>query len=117
MQFILQTFETEGDFARRTDETSEAYWAAWDVYTKALQTAGVMVSGEGLQEPWTATTIRVRDGQIAIQDGPFAEGREQFAGFYVIDVPSIDDAIKWAARAPSSATGCVEIRPLMTPPS
>ena len=60
----------------------------------------------------TTTTVRVRDGKVTRTDGPFAENKEQLGGYYVIDVPNLDDALKWAAKCPGAKKGSVEVRPL-----
>jgi hypothetical protein len=77
--------------------------------------AGVIVNGDGLQGPHTATTVRIRDGKRLVQDGPFADAKEQLGGYFVIEVPDLDTALEWAARAPSAATASVEVRPVMPP--
>lgn len=114
MQYMLAAIETEEDFSRRTGPAAEAYWAGWQVYTKALREAGVLVTGEALNVPDTATTVRARDGKHVIEDGPFSESREQLAGFYIIEVADLDAALAWAARMPCAATGAVEVRPVLT---
>ncbi len=75
---------------------------------------GTLRSGEGLQGVETATSLRVRGGKVETMDGPFAETKEHLGGYYVIDVPDLDAALKYAALIPSSAYGTVEVRPLMT---
>jgi hypothetical protein len=70
-------------------------------------------TGEALLPTSAATTVRVRDGETLTTDGPFAETKEQLGGFYLLDCPDLDDAIKWAARIPGARTGSVEIRPVM----
>jgi hypothetical protein len=74
----------------------------------------VVVSGESLQDPTVATTVRVGDGgERTVTDGPFAETRELIGGYYVVDVPDLDAALDWAARCPGSrAGGTVEVRPV-----
>ena len=79
-------------------------------YVQAMHQSGVVKSGAGLQEPGTGTTVRVVDGKRRVQDGPFADTKEQLGGFFVIDVPDLDTALSWAARAPCAATGGVEVR-------
>ncbi|MEL7368868.1 MAG: YciI family protein [Myxococcota bacterium] len=111
MQFILQILETESAFDQRAGAESDTYWGAWRAYTDALVQAGVLVSGNVLDGPATATTVRVRDGQTDVHDGPFAETREQFGGYYVIEVDDLDVALQWAARAPCD--GSVEVRPIL----
>jgi hypothetical protein len=101
-----------GRLQRRTDEKKkDVYWGAYRAYTKALADAGVMVGGAGLQPPPLATTIRLTDGRRQVQDGPFAEAKEQLGGYYVIEVPDLDRALDWAARCPAASAGGVEVRP------
>jgi len=73
-----------------------------------------MVGGTGLQPPPLATTIRLRDGKRQVQDGPFGDTKEQLGGYYVIEVPGLDQALDWAARCPSATNGSVEVRPNLT---
>ncbi len=90
--------------------------APWKAYMDELVAAGVMRGGNRLSPPWTATTVRIRDGKRVIQDGPFADTKELAAGYIVIDVASLDDALRWAAKSPSSGTGSTEVRPVAMPP-
>lgn len=118
MQYMLAFTETANDFAARTDPArAGAYWGAWTAYIQALGQAGVIVSGNGLQAPETATTVRIRDGKREVQDGPFADAKEQLAGYFIIEVPDLDAALDWAAQAPSAACASVEVRPVMPPPA
>lgn len=87
---------------------------AFDVYAKALEAAGVLRSAEVLQQSDVTTTVRERDGELLVQDGPFADTKEQLGGTFVIEVDDLDQAIAWARRAPSVAWGAVEIRPSAT---
>ena len=73
--------------------------------------AGAMVDARGLEDASSATTVRIRDGKRLLTDGPFAETKEQLGGYYLIDVPNLDDAIRWAAKIPSATHGSIEIRP------
>jgi len=112
MKYTILIYEAGADFSARTDERrKDAYWGAYRAYTKALTDAGVMVGGAGLQPAHLATTIRQRDGKREVQDGPYAEAKEQLGGYYVIEVPDLDAALDWAARCPGAATGAVEMRP------
>lgn len=74
----------------------------------------VLVGGEGLQGVETATSVRIRGGKVETMDGPFAETREHLGGYYVIEVPDLDSALRYAAMVPSVGWGTVEVRPLMT---
>lgn len=112
MKFALLMYETPGAVAERFNEaTRDAYWATWIAYGKSLE--GVMVGGAGLQDIGTATTVRLRDGERHVEDGPFAETKEILGGFYLIDVPSLDEALAHAARSPAVGKGSVEVRPLL----
>ena len=86
-------------------------WAEYAAFNEALAKAG-FTPGERLESSAAATTIRVRDGNANVLDGPYAETKEQFAGYFMIDVPDLDEAITWARRCPSSKYGAIEIRPL-----
>ncbi|MBL0888239.1 YciI family protein [Myceligenerans indicum] len=87
---------------------------AFDAYAKALDGAGVLLSAEVLQPSSATTTVTVRDGELRVQDGPFADTKEQLGGTFVIDVPDLDAALAWAAKAPSVQWGAVEVRPSAT---
>src|SRR5215467_1794141 len=95
----------------------EAYSGGFMAYTKALQEAGVMVAGAGLQPTTTATTLRMRDGKRQVQDGPYADTKEQLGGYYVINVPDLDAALEWAARIPAAPGSVIEVRPNLVLPS
>jgi hypothetical protein len=117
MEYLLMYRETAEDFAKRTDPAAaEGYWGAWSAYIGALSATGVMVSGNGLQPPQLSTTVRVRGGQRQVQDGPFADVREHLGGYVVLQVPSLDEALEWAARAPCAASGSTEVRAVLPPP-
>ncbi len=77
-----------------------------------LRASGVLVAAEALRPVDTATTVRVRNGKVAITDGPFAETKEQLAGFYLIDAADLDQAIQIAAKIPPAREGSIEIRPV-----
>ena len=77
-----------------------------------LKKEGLLLSAEPLFPVETAKTLRIRNGRVAITDGPFAETKEQLAGFYLIDAPSHDEALKIAARIPPAREGSVEVRPV-----
>ena len=86
----------------------------FDVYAKALEAAGVLVSAEVLQPSAVTTTVTAADGTLRVQDGPFADTKEQLGGTFVIDVADLDAAIEWAGKAPSVGWGAVEERPSAT---
>jgi hypothetical protein len=118
MQYMLIFTETERDFSKRNDpEQAAEYWGGWQAYIDAMSQAGIVVSGNGLQNPTQATTVRIRDGQRIVQDGPFADTKEQLAGYFIIEVADLDAALEWAARSPAAATAAVEVRPVLPPMS
>ncbi len=86
----------------------------FDEYAKALDAAGVLASAEVLQPSAVTTTVQGVDGSLRVQDGPFADTKEQLGGTFVIEVNDLDTAIEWAGKAPSVAWGAVEIRPVGT---
>lgn len=117
MHYMLTFYNTAENLAGPTDPVAkQAYYGAWGAYMGAMQAAGAYVNGHGLQPPHTATTLRMNGGKRQVQDGPFADSKEQLGGYFVIDVPSLDDALEWAARSPAAATGAVEVRPTLLPP-
>ena len=84
---------------------------AFDVYAKALDAAGILVSAEVLAPSHAATTVSLATGELVVQDGPFADSKEQLGGTFVIDVADLDGALDWAQKAPAAQYGHVEIRP------
>jgi hypothetical protein len=112
MQFALLIYEgSEGFAARKSDET-DPYTGAWRAYYKSLVEAGVYIGGDPLEAPETGTTVRIKDGKRRVQDGPNPDAKEQLGGFMILELPSLDDALDWAALCPAASGGAVEIRPL-----
>jgi len=105
MKFALLIYESPDAFASRKGDGSDAYTGAWRSYHKALVESDVFVGGDPLEVPETGTTIKIKDG-------PYADTKEQLGGFTIIEVPSLDAALEWAARCPAASYGAVEVRPL-----
>lgn len=82
------------------------------VYDEGVRASGHCLASEALQPVSTATTLRMRNGRMSIQDGPFAETKEQLAGFYMLEARDLNEAIQLASRIPPARVGCVEIRPI-----
>lgn len=101
----------------RTPAQEEAEGPQWFAYTQELLAAGAMKAGDALEGTDTATTVRVRDGETVITDGPFADTKEALAGYYLIDVDDLDAALAWAAKIPNVGYGSIEVRPIMVQPS
>ena len=81
-------------------------------YDQGVRASGHCVASEALQPVETATTLRVRNGKLSVSDGPFAETKEQLAGFYLIEARDLNEAIRLATRIPPARLGCVEVRPV-----
>ena len=112
MQFVLMIYHTPEEFALRNKDYSDPHLGAWRAYYKALVEAGVYVAADALEVPDTGTTVRLRDGTRRVQDGPYADTKEQLAGFIILELPSVDATLEWAARCPGASIGAVEVRPL-----
>jgi hypothetical protein len=112
MRYLLLIAEEEP-----SSQPSEAEWSAlmadYDACTAFLTAKGWNKGGEALQPSATATTVSVRGGSRIVTDGPFAETKEQLGGYYIVDCPTLDDAIEAAAAIPGAKTGRIEIRPIM----
>jgi hypothetical protein len=118
MQYMLLIHGDETMMPKAPTNETYQMAAAYNAYTDALKKAGVLVAGERLKPSATAAVVRVRDDRTAVLDGPFADTKEQLAGYYLIEVADVDAAVEWAARCPGSSTGTVEVRgvwPAMAP--
>lgn len=114
MQYLLTFNSPASDLERKPNDPAFAdYWESWRAYMGAVYAAGIVKSGNALEAPFTATTVRIRDGKRQVHDGPFADTKELLGGYLVIDVPSLDEALTWAARSPSSQSGSTEVRPVL----
>jgi len=112
MQFALLIYESREAFAAWKGDQTNNYTGAWRAYHKALVESGIFVGGDPLEVPETGTTIIIKDGKRGVQDGPYADTKEQLGGFTILEVPSLDAALEWAARCPAASYGAVEVRPL-----
>lgn len=112
MQYLILIYGDEKQFAQMSSADVQQMYAQYKQYSTDLAAAGVIRGGAELKPTSMATTVRVRNGKTQLTDGPFAETKEQLGGYYVIDVPNLDEAVKWAARCPSAQGGSIELRPL-----
>jgi hypothetical protein len=87
--------------------------ADYGTFTESIRESGNFVAGDALQPTSTATTVRVRNGETLVTDGPFAETKEQLGGYYLVDAKDADEALAIAARIPGARHGSIEVRPLM----
>jgi hypothetical protein len=116
MRYALLIYADENSAADWTEEERQAEMVAYGEFSKEVANRGIMLGGEPLQPSTTATTVRLRDGEILSTDGPFAETKEVLGGFYVVECKDLDEAIEVAAKIPTAGHGSIEVRPLMELP-
>jgi len=112
VQYIFLIYGDESEGSSSPDEMAKSM-QEWGDYTQYLKDKGYHLAGEALYPTHDATTVRVRDGKTITTDGPFTETKEQLGGFYLVDCPSLDEAIEASAKMPVGDDGSVEIRPVM----
>jgi hypothetical protein len=112
MQYLLMIYNNEAGLASAPKEAVTQMNAAYAAYTEAMGKAGVVLGGNRLRPTSEASTVRVKGGKTEVLDGPYADTKEQLAGYFMIDVPDLDAALSWAARCPGAATGTMEVRPI-----
>ena len=104
--FIWTTWDT-------ADDLDAAEFERYGAFNEASALAGVRRDGVALHPVSAATTVRWRDDEVLVTDGPFLESKEQLAGFYILDCTDLDEAIAWAARIPGARRGTIEVRPVL----
>ena len=112
MQYLLLIYGNESAMLSAPKEASGRTHAAYMAYTDAMKSAGVLRGGNRLRPTSDATTVRAPNGKKSVLNGPFAETREQLAGYYLIEAPDLDEALSWASRCPGAAHGSIEVRPV-----
>jgi hypothetical protein len=113
MQYLLLIYQNEAESGKMDAAARQKLSGEYGVYTQSIVQSGNFKAGDGLQPTTTATTVRVRDGKTLTTDGPFAETREQLAGYYLVEAKDLDAALGMAARIPGAKTGSIEVRPIM----
>jgi hypothetical protein len=112
MQYMLMNYVREDGWTALTKAEQAEGIAAYMAYSEALRKAGVLKGSHSLQPSSTATTVRIAGGKQQVLDGPYADTKEQFGGYFIIEVDDLDAALAWAARCPAVGHGVVEVRPL-----
>jgi hypothetical protein len=112
-QYMLLIHDPEGVWESFSDEERDAAYEEYFAFSRELQDQGRYVSAHELQPTATAATVRVRDGEMVVTDGPYAETKEALGGYYLIEADSLDEAATWAAKIPSARHGAVEVRPVV----
>ncbi|MGH8192944.1 MAG: YciI family protein [Woeseiaceae bacterium] len=109
MKYLCLVYSDEEKLHSLPESPKDAECLAYDW---KIRESGHMIAGEALQPVQTATTVRVRNGRMSVTDGPFAETKEQLAGFWMIEARDLDDAIQIAAGIPAARVGSIEVRPI-----
>ena len=109
--FLIYAEETDRQVGA-PDDLNKAY----TTFTDEVVSKGLMRGGAPLAGSTAATSVRVKDGKTLTTDGPFAETKEQLGGFYIVEVPNLEEALKWAGRCPGALDGAIEVRPIMEVP-
>ena len=105
MKYLCLVYGAENDISKMDDHECLAF-------DRSIRDSGHCVASEALEPVATAKTVRIRDGKASIVDGPFAETKEQLAGFYMVEADSLDEAVEIAAGIPPARVGSVEVRPI-----
>ena len=113
MKYAILIYRDEAKFAALSEAEVQEMRGAYVSYVQALRDVGAYVAGEPLEPTSTGATVQIRDGKQTVQDGPYAELKEQLAGFILIDVADFDKAVEWSARCPGASFGTLEVRPVM----
>jgi hypothetical protein len=111
MRFLIAIYGDEQAWAELSPADMEREMGAYFAYSSELSQSGKLVAGEELHPVATAKTVRVTAGGASVKDGPYAEVKEQFGGFYLIDVADAAEAVAWAQKCPGARYGAVEVRP------
>ena len=114
MKYLLLIYSNEAAAQAASKAQTDQMIAAYGAYTEAVTKAGILAGSNRLQRTTAASTVRVANGKTQVLDGPYAETKEQLAGYYLIDVPDLDAALSWAARCPGASAGAIEVRPIWT---
>jgi len=112
MQYLLLIYENEARYETMSETDLGKMLGDYRAFTQSIIEGGQFKAGNALEPTSTATTVRVRNGKIAVTDGPFAETREQLGGFYLVEAKDLDEAVALAARIPSALVGSIEVRPI-----
>lgn len=112
MEYLFLLHSNENGWTKMSKTEQENGIAAYMAYTEALKTAGIYKGSNRLAPVASATTVRIADGKSQVLDGPYADLKEQLAGYYLVEVPDLDAALTWAARCPGAGHGVVEVRPV-----
>ncbi len=114
MEYLLLIYADENQDPGRCGDTAQnsEILEEYRSFTRDITEEGIVLGLNPLQKTETATTVRVRDGKVETTDGPFADTKEQLAGYYLVDCKDLDQALEWAAKIPGAKWGSIEVRPI-----
>jgi hypothetical protein len=112
MKYLCLIYDNEAQMAKMTKEEGGKMMGEYRDFTQDITKSGHYLGGNPLQPTATGTTVRVRSGKVSTTDGPYAETKEQLAGYYMIEAKDLNDAMQVAARIPSARSGAIEVRPI-----
>ena len=112
MQYLLMIYGEEGGWNKLPEAVQNEGLAAYMAYGEALRKAGKLINSNRLRDSVDATRVTVANGKTKVQDGPYADTKEQLGGYYLIEAKDLDEAISWAARCPGASHGIMEVRPV-----
>jgi hypothetical protein len=115
MRYMLLVYSNENSMETASPEEHQRIWAGHAAVMSETSQRGILRGAEPLEPTSTATTVRTQQSKVLVTDGPFAETKEQLAGYYILDCKDLDEALEWAARIPTACaggSGCIEVRPI-----
>jgi hypothetical protein len=113
MQYMCLIYDDENTWGTMPEDERTTVFNEYGAFTEAIKESGNYVAGDALQPTSTATTVRIRNGETLVTDGPFAETKEQLGGYYLVEAKDVDEALKIAERIPSARYGSIEVRPVV----
>jgi len=113
MKYLLLIYSSEKDQAAMSHDERHAMYEDYGKVAREMEERGVMRGGDELADTDAATTVRIRDGEQLVTDGPFAETKEQLGGYFLVEVDDLDTAIEFAAKIPGARHGSIEVRPIV----
>jgi len=113
MKYLLLIYGSEEEWAARPHDEQHAIYQEYEKVMREFEESDVVRAGDQLADTSSATTVRIREGQQLVTDGPFAETKEQLGGYFVVDVDDLDSAIELAAKIPGARDGSIEVRPII----
>jgi hypothetical protein len=117
MQYMALIYADQDAWAAFSDDERASAYELYRAFARDAEAAGVMAGGNELEPTRNATTVRVRDDETLVTDGPYAEVKEALGGYFLLECESMDDALDWAARIPGAEHGAVEVRPVYVDPA